>query len=339
LSYSCIAPIVLGFAVVGFSFIYVTYRYNLLYIYGSDLDSQGLHYPRALKQTLMGLYLAEFCLFGLFLVALALGPVVIMVMMLVFTALVHVSLNEALGPLLDNLPKTLTNQASGGGVKVKAEDTLPDPETLVDPYDSDFDPSEQTFVHHGVQQTRLIPIEGVDGAVDVMGETVADKLKQKLDNTFGFSALITKVDFWTHWISPDPAIQKPGFLLKWLHPEIFSDYFILRTQIPLDLPDPVLDYTEEMKRDVFFPPCVRDWEGREVSEAGEAGARKGRGLSGGELRCLWIPSDDARVSEQEARHSGETVAMTDVGAWLDDKGRVMLDFERESVIIRNRVLW
>jgi hypothetical protein len=107
LVYSCIAPLVLGFATVGMSLFYLAFRYNILFVTDSQIDTKGLIYPRALQQLLTGVYLAEILLIGLFGIAATPGPLVLMVALLIFTALFHLSLNAALDPLLYNLPKSL----------------------------------------------------------------------------------------------------------------------------------------------------------------------------------------------------------------------------------------
>ncbi|EKD18296.1 uncharacterized protein L3040_004746 [Drepanopeziza brunnea f. sp. 'multigermtubi'] len=105
--YSCIAPLVLGFATIGMSLFYLAFRYNILFVTDSQIDTKGLIYPRALQQLLTGVYLAEISLIGLFSIATTIGPLILMVILLVFTVLFHFSLNQALGPLLYNLPKSL----------------------------------------------------------------------------------------------------------------------------------------------------------------------------------------------------------------------------------------
>ncbi|KAF8855365.1 DUF221-domain-containing protein [Acephala macrosclerotiorum] len=107
ITYSCIAPLVLGFATIGMSFFYLAYRYNILFVTDSQIDTKGLIYPRALQQLLTGVYIAEICLIGLFAIATTPGPLVCMIIFLIFTVLYHVSLNAALDPLLYNLPKSL----------------------------------------------------------------------------------------------------------------------------------------------------------------------------------------------------------------------------------------
>jgi len=110
--YAAIAPLVLGFAAIGLFLFYFAYRYNLLFVSNATIDTKGLLYPRALGHLFIGLYVAEVCLIGLFAIATgtsvgALGPLILMIVFLIFTALYHVSLNSALGPLLTYLPKSL----------------------------------------------------------------------------------------------------------------------------------------------------------------------------------------------------------------------------------------
>ncbi|KAK0119810.1 hypothetical protein ONS95_011242 [Cadophora gregata] len=107
ITYSCIAPLVLGFATIGMSLFYLAFRYNVLFVTDSQIDTKGLIYPRALQQLLTGVYLSEICLIGLFAINTTVGPLILMIVFLVFTVLVHFSMNAALGPLLYNLPKSL----------------------------------------------------------------------------------------------------------------------------------------------------------------------------------------------------------------------------------------
>ena len=107
ITYSIIAPLVLGFATIGLYLIYLAYRYNLLFVFNSDIDTKGLVYPRALQQTTTGIYLALICLIGLFAVAKAWGPLILMIIYAVLAILFHISLNQAIDPLLSFLPKSL----------------------------------------------------------------------------------------------------------------------------------------------------------------------------------------------------------------------------------------
>lgn len=107
MTYSLIAPLVLGFATVAIAFFYLAYRYNVLFVSDNTIDTKGLMYPRALQHLLTGVYLGEICMIGLFSISAAIGPIILMVVALIGTILFHVAMNSALDPLLYNLPKSL----------------------------------------------------------------------------------------------------------------------------------------------------------------------------------------------------------------------------------------
>ncbi|KAI7245991.1 DUF221-domain-containing protein [Hortaea werneckii] len=102
LSYSIIAPLVLGFATVGFGLMYLGFRYNVLFTLGTTVDTKGDCYARALKQLITGLYISEICLIGLFAIGSAgnglvsLGPLIIMIIMLIATVIWNMELSNAL---------------------------------------------------------------------------------------------------------------------------------------------------------------------------------------------------------------------------------------------------
>ncbi|KAL0262028.1 hypothetical protein SLS55_003463 [Diplodia seriata] len=131
ISYSVIAPLILGFTALGCSIMHLVFKYNLLYVYSSEIDTRGLSYILALKQLLTGLYLAEVCLLGLFALRLSFGPVVMMFISITTTAVIHISLNEAVGPLLDNLPRSLSSGKSAN--KPPSDDNAGDSSSLLHP--------------------------------------------------------------------------------------------------------------------------------------------------------------------------------------------------------------
>ena len=112
ITYSAIAPLMLGFSTIGLWLFYITFRYNLLFVNGNDIDTKGLVYAKALQHTLVGCYLSVVCLIGLFAIKTgsdraALGPLVLMIIFLIFMILYHISLNSAIEPLLHYLPRSL----------------------------------------------------------------------------------------------------------------------------------------------------------------------------------------------------------------------------------------
>ncbi|EPE02241.1 phosphate metabolism protein 7 [Ophiostoma piceae UAMH 11346] len=107
ITYSAIAPLVLGFACIGMSFFYFAYRYNVLYVTNSNIDTRGLIYPRALKQLMVGVYISQVCMIGLYGASVAVIQLVLQIIFLVFTVLFHISVVNSLDPLLYNMPQSL----------------------------------------------------------------------------------------------------------------------------------------------------------------------------------------------------------------------------------------
>jgi len=105
LTYSCIAPLVLGFAFVGLSLVYLAFRYNFLYVFSTNIDTKGATYAKALHQLSTGVYLSTICLIGLFAIGIAdnhaaIGPLIIMVVFLVACIAFHAFLKISLRPFM-----------------------------------------------------------------------------------------------------------------------------------------------------------------------------------------------------------------------------------------------
>lgn len=111
ITYSIITPILLAFTALAFGCVYLAYLHNLLFVLRPS-EGRGIFYPRAVFQTFTGLYLGEICLLGLFVVAKAWGPLGLQVVLLVATVLVHVALERAFKPLLNNIPRNLLRKAA-----------------------------------------------------------------------------------------------------------------------------------------------------------------------------------------------------------------------------------
>ncbi|KIW88055.1 uncharacterized protein Z519_11165 [Cladophialophora bantiana CBS 173.52] len=104
IAYSCIAPLVLGFAAIGLFLFYLSYKYNLLYVIQVKTETRGESYTRSLQHLMTGVYLAELCLIGLFGIKKVAGPSTLMTVLLVVTALYHMTVNQYLSPLEKYMP-------------------------------------------------------------------------------------------------------------------------------------------------------------------------------------------------------------------------------------------
>ncbi|KAL2131724.1 hypothetical protein VTI74DRAFT_4655 [Chaetomium olivicolor] len=322
ISYSCIAPLILVFAGLGMLFVSYVYRYGLIYVYDSGPDTKGLFYPRALMQLMVGLYIAQICLVGLFALKSGFGPMLLMIIFLIFTALVHISLNEAIKPLLDNLPRTLALEKDIGPIaedERPGDDTAPQtsdnpPGLAADYYnmsDSEDDYPGGTSPNHDLDtDVQLRGIEGSSSLKYIVTNWTKTYFKTALKSTIKatlkppraaapspapsspLTRILTRLK-----IAITPAASRPAtLLLTFLHPEIYQDF---RTLAKLVNPQPDnFTLPDDYAHKAYQPP--------------EMWAPAPR---------LWLPKDEARVSRQEVAHSRGIVGCEDRECWLvENKG-------------------
>ncbi len=214
-------------------------------------QTKGRVYPRALQQVFVGLYLAEICLIGLFAIATgssigALGPLILMIMMLIFTALYQIALNSALDPLLAYLPKSMDAEERRLLEEERAEERHRDPQNGHD--------QEKGDGHRSAQKD----------------------------------------------LGPAPH-KKPNMITKFLRPDKYTDYATMRRMVPKNVE---IRYSEFDEDNAYFHPAITNL-----------------------TPLLWVPRDPVGVSRQECAQSSEVIPMTDEGAYLDDKNKIIWDAE------------
>lgn len=297
----------------------MVYKYNLLYVFDTELlDSRGLYYPRALMHLMIGLYLAEICMIGLFALQSAFIPLVLMVMFLVFTGLVHISLNEAVSPLLYNLPRTLALESEEAEQNDHPEGTegpqIPEEHAggaaaayydLEEQYGDEEDTLDHDTLDRGMEGSR-----GMMSFFTKFTRTAIEEDLSAQARESGLTAVFSKVK---GWMTPDPN-KVPNFFMRWLHPEIYEDFKTLR-QLVDQLPAEE-DETDKLGQRAYWPPEM--WV---------------------QAPKLWIPRDEGRVSRQEVAHTRGVIQITDRGAWLNEKNRVVADlseapYEEERIMNR-----
>ncbi|TNY20875.1 hypothetical protein DMC30DRAFT_396414 [Rhodotorula diobovata] len=113
LTYSVIAPLICGFALVAFALFWFVYKYLFLLVIDTPpaTETGGRFYPKAITHIFVGLYIEELCLCGLFFLAQdadgkqsAIPEGAVMVVLIVITALYHIVLIKGYHPLVDYLP-------------------------------------------------------------------------------------------------------------------------------------------------------------------------------------------------------------------------------------------
>lgn len=126
LAYSCIAPLILGFATVGLGLLYIAFRYNMIYCQDStQTNTDGRAYAKAIQQLSTGVYIGVVCLIGLFAISTAsnsqaAGPLALMIAFLVGISIFHFLLNRTLKSLEKNISHeydTEMQQPTNGGTE------------------------------------------------------------------------------------------------------------------------------------------------------------------------------------------------------------------------------
>lgn len=126
--YSVISPLILIFNIITFSLFWTVYRYNLLFVVNFKIDTGGLLFPRALNQLFTGIYVMEVCLVGLFFLvrdanqkAVCAPQGIFMIVVTILTALYHLTMRQAFGPLITYIPMTLEDDAAAADAKFAEE--------------------------------------------------------------------------------------------------------------------------------------------------------------------------------------------------------------------------
>lgn len=221
ITYSCIAPLVLGFACIGLYLFYFAYRYNVLYVSNSEIDTQGKAYTQALQHLTVGCYFLIVCLIGLFAIGtangqVAIGPLVLEIIFLVFLILYHLSLNKAMEPLIEYLPKNLEAE----------EEAL-----LSQEHPKLGKPTEDPF-KNGIQPSSSAP-DGVDGI---------DQETTNVDTEKGLMG------------SESSLPPKQGnFIVRYFRPDKYSSYTTLRKLVPNYQET---SYPPEVERDAYLHPAI-----------------------------------------------------------------------------------
>ena len=99
-------------------------------------------------------------------------------------------------------------------------------------------------------------------------------------------------------LGPAPH-QKPNFIVKFLRPDKYTDYATMRRLVPKDVE---VRYSEGEEDDAYFHPAITNV-----------------------TPLLWVPRDPVGVSRQECAQSSEVIPMTDEGAYLDEKNKIVWD--------------
>ncbi|VUC36580.1 unnamed protein product [Clonostachys rosea] len=297
--YAGIAPIILIFAAGGMFFLQMVYRYNVIYVVDCDLTSTGLFYPQALLHLITGLYLAELCLIGIFILNSAFVPMAFMILLVVLTAFVHLELSKAIKPLVHNLPQCLWHEEK-------------------DPSDGQ---GEVMFGNSDCNARRPVHVATME-QVEESGRE--DCVEANTDNGEPSTAMPSLSPRFRSSSMKASRAQAPQsrmvcqtrisslwnlvkqrhslFGPQWLVPDLRKEIMSLQETVSSDAFQ-AYKYPTEATREAYLPPEL--WLPKPT---------------------LWIPRDRIGASRRAIAQAKRYTPVTDVGATLDESGHIVTNF-------------
>jgi hypothetical protein len=112
-------------------------------------------------------------------------------------------------------------------------------------------------------------------------------------------------------IAPTSTAKEPNMFTKWLKPHIYADYEHMRRIMPHSISS-TNETNDVLLSDAYLPPSV--WS---------------------ELPRLVVPRDPIGFSGPEVLESGKVIPITDAGATLDEKNKMIVDDEVMSDLYFN----
>lgn len=297
LTYAIISPFILLFAATAFILLYVAYLYNLTYAFSETPDARGIHYPRALFQTFVGLYLGEVCLLGLFVVSKAWGPIVLEAIMLGVTVFVHINLNAAFDKLMQVVPVDTMKPLDG----VSETASYKRPTFFGDEFIKAA--NQEVVDSKAMERSAIDPVEleflGPDagnGAGVGNNIQLEDLNRLSLDHVRYGAVVPLLADGDTKPVPP------ASFLKRFFQPHIYSSYKVVKNRVP-DI------YNFSDPNDINDPYLL--------SHAYDYPAITAR------CPYLWVPQDKYGWSTAEINKFKGVIDISNKGAVFDDKGKVV----------------
>lgn len=287
-TYAIISPLILLFGCAAFFLLYVAYLYNLTYVFQESPDSRGMHYPRALFQTMVGLYIGQVCLLGLFVFGKGWGPIVLQIICLSVTVFIHLNFNSAFDHLMTVVP-TDTMKALDGksntpsyvfSVKtVESEQVKELPPFQIKKY------QPRSSIQYDQRTTSILS--------DNTYEIQTGVFDTDNENNLYTVPLLADGD-----VSPVPPAP---FWKRYFKPYIYYSYKVVKTKLPeiYSLPDPMEITSDEHIKHAYDYPTVS-------------------------AKCpfLWIPRDPYGFSTTLIEDLNGIIEISDEGAVFTEKGKI-----------------
>ncbi|OWB60905.1 hypothetical protein B5S29_g1788 [[Candida] boidinii] len=293
-AYALISPIIMLFAFAAFLFMYIAYMHNANYVFGKGADGLGQYYPRALFQTMVGVYLGEICLIGLFAVSKSWGCIVLEAIFLGFTVFVHLTLNQAYDHLLTVVPNSVMLPLDGRS------------ETVSWKPKSKFGLLPSSFFE--LDNNQAEPKSSIDSkspfySKDDLNNIELKNLSSKDENGNGVinasDSDLVEVPLLADGEDYSHETEPRNFFLRFLQPNIYYSYHSLKSYMP----------------DTFYKTPVYEKEFEEHAyDYPDVTAKS---------PIVWIPRDPMGLSTVEIENLRGIVEVSDENATFDDKGKII----------------
>ncbi|SCU97342.1 LADA_0H05776g1_1 [Lachancea dasiensis] len=287
-SYAIIAPIILLFGAVSFFLLYVAYLYNLTYVFKESPDAKGAHYPRALFQTFVGMYIGQVCLLGLFVVGKGWGPIVLQALSLGVTTFIHLNFNSSFDRLMKYVPVDAMMPLDGVS-------NTPSFNTRDHPKPKDQDVQELPHFPIRKYQARHSPL------IDQKTASVRSENTIDINGTVGFDNENSVVTTPLLADGDGTVLSATPFWKRYFQPHIFLSYNAVKSVLPdiYNLPDPTPEVPPTNAKHAYDYPAVS-------------------------AKCpsIWLPRDPYGFSTVELVNLSHITEASDSGAVIDERGRI-----------------
>lgn len=299
--YSIISPLILLFSTFTFGMLYLGYLYLIVYVYGQpQIDMRGRNYPKALFQTFVGLYLAEICLLGLFIMAKTWGPVVLEAIVLGVTVCVHLFLRWKFEPLLDTVPISAIKEARGEGALYPQKDLglaeiKETGKNFIDHHDAN------AFSDSNGQKEEIEPaVATANGdSASSRNETVvagAGVTTRQETAASAEAALQDDINHANFNTLEEQAKTNPKQVLKrFFNPKDGYNFALIRSQLPHYF-NLTTTYSSSYLDGAYNHPAITDEEPH-----------------------IWIPKDPLGISEYEISKADDKVDVKDINTEFNEK--------------------
>lgn len=289
LTYSVIAPLVLGFAAISFFLIFFAFLYSLTYVLQpQQADARGRNYATALFQLFVALYVSEVLILALFVFSKNWACVALEGVWILVTAICHQLFKWKFLPLLEVVPISAIKCASG-------DRTFQYP--MYDQGLKEIKTEGQNYWEGGNQLGLTdSPVDQV--AVDPKTDESDANTRTGINEKETFQETKNAV---APVREPSSAGKENagGALRRFFKPKT-NTFEMVRGEMPNAYLN-YIEYNPDFVRTAYADPVVNDEEPH-----------------------IWIPKDDMGLSEIEKNKALENgVDVSDSDAGFDEKGRVV----------------